>query len=410
MRWIVFGEDWGRHPSSTQHLFKQILPQDEVVWVNSMGLRCPRLNRQDFQRAQDKLRAMMTQAQQKPEAREADKLADQLKPQYMIQPQTLPLYRSSLVRQFNCYQLRKQLQALPPNQQGATVLWLSLPSAVDMVGLCGEQFSVYYCGDDFSALAGVDHEVISQMEAELVTRCDLVIAASPSLAEKFPVGKTLLLEHGVDYALFSEPKAKPHDFPERPVIGFYGQLADWVDIELLGKIADQHPDHDLMIIGAVNCDTTTSQGDLLKRPNVRHLLPMAHHELAAYCQHWQLALLPFKDCPQIQHCNPLKLREYLATGTEILSTRYPAAEAYQKLIHISSDSAHDSFLKLLNKVLLQRQQQTPLTRQQLKQQRQHAVAQHSWAHKAEMVKQQIHQRTGGVGQVRIISDAQAYMG
>ena len=39
---VVLGEDWGQHPSSTQHLIKRLLPDYQVLWVNSIGLRRPR--------------------------------------------------------------------------------------------------------------------------------------------------------------------------------------------------------------------------------------------------------------------------------------------------------------------------------------------------------------------------------
>lgn len=409
MRWIVFGEDWGRHPSSTQHLFKQIIPQDEVVWVNSMGLRFPQLNSHDLQRAKEKLSAMLKQASHQ-KGTHNDELQPLLQPQHLIQPNTIPLFKSSKVRQFNCHQLRKQLVRLPKAETSPTVLWISLPSAVDMVGLCNEDFSIYYCGDDFSSLAGVDHDVISKMEAELVERCDLILAASPALAEKFPVGKTRLLEHGVDYDLFSQPRTKPYHFSERPVIGFYGQLADWVDIELLGKIADQYPEYDLMIIGAVNCSTQISTGDLLSKSNVHWISALPHHQLAAYCQHWQVALLPFKDCPQIQHCNPLKLREYLASGTEVLSTAYPAAVAYQGLVHLSPDYQHSSFLNSLNTVLEQQALQSTLVQQQRKQQRQQSVINQSWTQKAIEVRQHVLQATGAAGSISAPLNTLHYMG
>ena len=52
---IVFGEDWGAHPSSTQHLIRQFLGSRKVIWVNSLGLRTPKLNLEDGRRAMRKL-------------------------------------------------------------------------------------------------------------------------------------------------------------------------------------------------------------------------------------------------------------------------------------------------------------------------------------------------------------------
>jgi len=39
---IVFGEDWGSHPSSTQHIVSHLAANRRVLWVNSLGLRRPK--------------------------------------------------------------------------------------------------------------------------------------------------------------------------------------------------------------------------------------------------------------------------------------------------------------------------------------------------------------------------------
>ena len=53
---LVFADDWGRHPSSAQHLIRQLLPRRRVVWVNTIGTRKPRFDRATLQRGFEKLR------------------------------------------------------------------------------------------------------------------------------------------------------------------------------------------------------------------------------------------------------------------------------------------------------------------------------------------------------------------
>ena len=48
---IVFGEDWGAHPSSTQHIVKVLGQTRPIIWLNSIGLRKPKLTLQDLVRA-----------------------------------------------------------------------------------------------------------------------------------------------------------------------------------------------------------------------------------------------------------------------------------------------------------------------------------------------------------------------
>ena len=47
-RLIVFSDDWGRHPSSCQHLIGQLLPRYQTLWVNTIGTRSPKLSMEDL--------------------------------------------------------------------------------------------------------------------------------------------------------------------------------------------------------------------------------------------------------------------------------------------------------------------------------------------------------------------------
>src|SRR5262245_53082249 len=53
---IVFSDDWGRHPSSCQHLIAKLLPHRRVTWVNQVGTRPPGLNWTTLTRGLGKLR------------------------------------------------------------------------------------------------------------------------------------------------------------------------------------------------------------------------------------------------------------------------------------------------------------------------------------------------------------------
>ena len=52
-RLVVFGDDWGRHPSSIQHLTHRLLPSYRVDWVNTVGMRRPRFDLTTLRRGAD---------------------------------------------------------------------------------------------------------------------------------------------------------------------------------------------------------------------------------------------------------------------------------------------------------------------------------------------------------------------
>lgn len=332
---VVFGEDWGAHPSSTQHIVSRLALDRQVLWINSIGLRHPRFQARDVLRIAKKLRAMSGFAIGKP----GDQRKQQPDSLMVISPRAICWPGSSIAAGFNNIVLGRQVRnALDRRKINKPVIWTSLPTAIDVVDKINGRALVYYCGDDFSALAGVDHKPVAQMERRLAAQADLIIAASDVLASRFPAHKTLAVPHGVDYRLFSEPALRAPDLPVgRKIAGFYGALADWIDIGMIAHAAKSLPDWDFVLIGPVQTDISI----LERLPNVHLLGPRAHSKLPSYSQHWTISMLPFHDNPQIQACNPLKLREYLAAGTPIVATPFSALAPYADLARIVTD--RDSF-------------------------------------------------------------------
>jgi len=325
---IVFGEDWGKLPSSTQHLIKYLGTDRKIIWVNSIGLRQPSWGWQDLRRLWEKLISRT----------HTDSSSTKLNSTHfqVISPKTIPAPKSALMRKIARKLLRKQI--LPVMQEmniSAPILWTSLPTAVDTLGVFDEAQVVYYCGDDFSALAGVDHNVVPQREAELVTKADLVLAASKTLTKKFANenANTHYIPHGVDYELFSEPTDIAKNLPQgKPIAGFYGSISKWLDIPLLLCVIQNLPEWNFVFVGKIEVNVTA----LAKLDNVFFLPQIDHASLPSYSQHWQCSLLPFVDNEQIRACNPLKLREYLATGKPVVSTYFPALEPYLKFVHVAT--------------------------------------------------------------------------
>lgn len=342
---IVFGEDWASHPSSTQHLIRHLPGERRLVWVNSIGLRRPRLDAADFGRVVRKVgRALHLTGRAKPAPREAAPGAEGgLVPLRTVQPLVLPMARGALARALNRKLLARSVGgAAQAAGLRRPVLWTSLPSAADALGALGESAVVYYCGDDFGALAGVDHEAAREMEAEIAARADLIFASSPLLAARFPAGKTHLLPHGVDFDLFSQPAPRAAELPDSgPVAGFYGALAPWIDTVLIAAVAGKLPHWTFVLVGPEQSDVSA----LRACSNVTLLGPRPHAALPGFSQHWTAGLIPFHDNAQIRASNPLKLREYLAAGRPIVATSFPALEPYRQ--HIAVCNSADAFAAAL---------------------------------------------------------------
>lgn len=365
---VVFGEDWGSLPSSTQHLMRNLCKTRKVLWVNSIGLRKPKLTLADLKRVWKKI----SSHQQK-----GTKTVSLPRGKFsLINPLTIPAPSSRLERYMAAKLLQRQvLKAIKKAQLNDPILWMSLPTATDLIGKLGDRASVYYCGDDFSALAGVDHQTVNAREMELKHKADLIITASEKLANKFSSQNTRLLTHGVDYNLFSKTAARAQDFEDnnRPVAGFYGSISEWMDLPLLIEVIKRMPHWDFILIGQPVINTEK----LAALPNVKLMGPRPHQQLPCYSQHWDASLLPFKNNAQIRACNPLKLSEYLAAGTPIVSTRFPALEPYRALVSVA-ETATAMTEALENSLYLP---QIPAFNSVLSK----TVANNSWSSKAQQV-------------------------
>lgn len=370
---IVFGEDWGGLPSSTQHLIKHLAETRKVVWVNSIGLRRPTLTLRDIKRAWHKL--LTRNGHSAPEMQLTSAQHNNL---YIIAPRTLPAPRSALGRWIAVQLLLAQIKpVVKKTQLRDPVLWTSLPTAVDMAGHLNESAMVYYCGDDFSGLAGVDHHTVALREQELLAKADLIMASSELLARRSAASRTRLLTHGVDYSLFSTPTPRAADMPDdgRNIAGFYGSISEWLDLDLLQKTIAQLPDWHFLFIGKAVIDISC----LTRFKNVTFLGARPHQQLPAYSQHWTAALLPFIDNAQIRACNPLKLSEYLAAGRPIISTSFPAVQAFHKsgLVQIADNSTAMLEALRASEHVATLPAFTPVLRDK--------VSKHSWKARAEQV-------------------------
>ncbi len=325
---IVFGEDWGAHPSSTQHLIKRLMPYHDIVWINSLGLRRPKLNIRDIKRASQKLMRMLVKKKVGGAA--------QVSQTKIVHPKAISWPGNPVASLCNKLLLGRQLDRITKeNDFELPILWASMPSAIDAIDNYPDNKVVYYVGDDFRALAGVDHAPVEKMEQRLAERADLIIVASKALQNRFPAEKTILVEHGVDYELFANETPRAKDMPEHPLIaGFYGSIHDWLDVDMIRHAAQECPEWRFLFIGDVHINIES----LASLNNIEFLGARPHKDLPKYAQHWQASLLPFKDCEQIRACNPLKLKEYLCAGQPVTTTEFPAMRPYKEHVRTVSDA------------------------------------------------------------------------
>jgi len=178
----------------------------------------------------------------------------------------------------------------------------------------------YDCMDEWDSFPRIGAALLEE-ERHLVTDCDLLTVTGRLLEEKWrSVAKNaLLIRNGVDNVFFSErlvPNELLNDVP-RPIIGYYGALAEWVDFELIAALATACPDWRFVLIG----DHFTPEVERLKGHANVHLLGLQPYaDMPRYLYHFDACIIPFKLNKITHAVDPVKFYEFLAGGKPIIAT------------------------------------------------------------------------------------------
>jgi hypothetical protein len=316
---LCFSHDWTGDPLSKTHLMRVLSRDNRILWVNSIANRMPTASSKDMGRLVKKLKSFTEPIKEvEPNIFVMNPLAV---PAYGIAP-VVTLNRRALISQVK--RAMKHLGFTRP------INMVFNPAAGMVAGKLGEEQLIYYCVDEYTAFTGVSRG-LKKIEEELFSKADLVIVSADKLYEskKHFNPNTFIIPHGVDYAHFRTALDEETLVPpylaglQRPIIGFHGLLADWVDFELLKKVALHFWSGSMVLLGKITVDAEEKIKVLKSIPNIHLLGRQPYGELPAYCKGFDVALNPFVLNQLTESVNPLKVREYLAAGLPVVSTNIP---------------------------------------------------------------------------------------
>jgi glycosyltransferase involved in cell wall biosynthesis len=348
---VVFGDDWGRYPSTIQHTFRHVAARYPVLWLNGIGHRVPGLNRTDIRRGWEKL-LRMTRGGGGSVAGAQARFGGGV-PAAIVEPRVLPWHQVPWIHAFNTASLlrtiTRRLSALGLGRR--PVLVTGSPPSVGVVGRLNELVSVYYCLDDFLHYPTYTASMLEPLERRLLDRVDLVVATAETLTRsKRPrSGRAYHLPQGVNYDHFAAPRPEPPDLAGIPTprIGFAGTVSTQCDVALLSRLARTFPDASLVLVGPV----ALSEEQLLqvRQPNVHLLGVRSYDALPGYVQHFDVGIIPYVLSPWTVAVDPLKLLEYLAAGLPVVCTAIPEAAKYADTIAVANDA--DGFVAAVREAL-----------------------------------------------------------
>ncbi len=323
---LVFADDWGRHPSSCQHLVRHLPGRPPVYWVNTIGTRPPRLDLATARRGMEKARQWLRPAA-------GEELPANLR---VLNPKMWPWFGSRFARALNRELLARQLNPLLERLPAPAVAVTTHPLVADLPGRLAVARWVYYCVDDFGQWPGLDQPTLRTMEEKLVGRADALVAVSEVLQERLRrMGRSShLLTHGVDPDFWNGGQEGLPRLAglERPLVVFWGVTDRRLDTAFVSRLAADLGRGTVLLAGPEADPDPTLAG--LAR--VVRLGPLPFADLPRLAREAAVLVMPYADLPVTRAMQPLKLKEYLAAGRPAVVRDLPAARPWADCLALAA--------------------------------------------------------------------------
>lgn len=368
---LCFANDWSGDPLSKTHLMRVLARDNRILWINAIANRMPTTSPKDVSRIYKKLKGF---------TEPIHKVEPNI---FVLNPLAFPSYGNKLIVEVNQRFLASQVKKAMRRLQFENVVNMVFNPAAGMIaGRLGEKQVIYYCVDEYTAFTGASRG-LKEIEDDLFRRADLVIVSGEKLfdSKKCLNPNTHVIRHGTDWQHFRnalDPELLiPTDIAAlpRPIIGFHGLLADWVDYELIKKVAEHFKDGSVVLVGKITVDAKQKIKVLNDVANVHLLGRKPYDDLPAYCKAFDVALNPFEINKLTLAANPLKVREYLAAGLPVVSTEIPEACVLEDCL-IGVD--HDDFIRKTEQALANQKSRSEVS---------DTIAHESWESKVDKLRE-----------------------
>ena len=219
----------------------------------------------------------------------------------------------------------------------------------------GEKLRIYDCCDEITGffVPRMRPDVVRREEKKLIESCDIVICSSPKIFEsKSAMAKrSALVRNGADVAHFRKaldgnlPKPESMKNIDKPIVGFFGYLGDWLDWDIINYCIRNAPEYHFFMIGPTAYSITPS----IEAENVTYTGARHYETLPQYLAHFDCGIIPFTVNEFSRNFNPVKSYEYLAGGCPSIGTPIPELLLFGDNLYFGDDGP--SFLAAIRRAI-----------------------------------------------------------
>lgn len=275
------------------------------------------------------------------------------------------------------------------------IIWFSRPSMVELLGGWNEKLIIYHVVDEYQAYSMnrvVKKSTMSEFERRMLAKADLVIVVSPKLFENKKAfnNETYLVPNAVDYKIYSKAMDSNTTPPDemlrltRPIIGYSGLVAGKLDFKLLNLLSRIKSNWSIVLIGTI--DARHCSEDIQKLKQAKNVYLLGNKDISQvpnYIKMFDVCLAPYRVNEHSHNMSPLKIYDYLAAGKPIVTTDFPAARSFDKVIYVSE--SRKQFIQYVEQALAEHDPSLKLKRQKI-------ASQNTWDDRIEQISQLIQSR------------------
>jgi glycosyltransferase involved in cell wall biosynthesis len=227
----------------------------------------------------------------------------------------------------------------------APVLLLWHPQYRELIGEFRERLVVYYVYDQYTGYAGGTGEQSAE-EIEAFRKADVVFVLSRQLYDhkKAHAANVVHLANAVDFDLFSRSREPgtvvPSDLASIPAprIGYIGTINEKVNVPVLERMADRHPEWSIVLVGRQNYTDAVERArffELAKRPSVHWLPYKPYDQIPAYIKGLDVCLMCYVINGWTFYGDPSKLHEYLASGKPTIGAGLSSIREFSDVVRVA---------------------------------------------------------------------------
>jgi glycosyltransferase involved in cell wall biosynthesis len=333
--------DWD-NPNWTnkQHIMSRLAKNNDVFYIESLGLRQPTIKSKDLTRIIKRLASFFQGIKKRNERL------------YVFSPIVIPFHKYKIIRIINEklleFYVRYGIKKIKKRGQ-QVIIWTYAPNVSDLIRKIKSDLIIYHCVDELSGIEGIPSEIIN-WEKDTVDSSDAIFTTSKELytskKEMSQKNNVYYLPNVADFEHFNKAltiKKRPKELNSinKPIIGFIGAISEYkIDIDLIRNSALHYKDFQFILIGKVGEGQPSTNIEKLKGlENVQLIGQKDYKDLPDYLAFIDVCIIPNLVNSYTKGVFPMKFFEYLAAGKPIVTTSMMNLYEFRDVAYISKDNA-----------------------------------------------------------------------